>query len=328
MPCLYWRKIRTVLLKKKWQQLKEWLFGPENIQKLEKWSKGFSLPGFSNIPVYYIATFIYAELKRDDIMTRANSVAFSFFLSLFPFIIFVLPLIRITPWVQGQIEEFETNVEGVIPDYAINYILEIINGIKPEGIFGIQGIGFLMAAFFASSGMLTLMYGFDKSYEISFKSRNYLKKRLVAFNLTILLSVILILSSVFIVLGQKFMRSLIESVQISWAQTVLFLFFKWLVIFLLFYMVITIIYRYGPSIFRPLKLINPGAIVATVFSVVASMGFFYFLNNFGKYNEIYGSIATLIVILLWLQINAFIILAGFELNASIIVNRDSKILEE
>lgn len=315
-------------MKKQWQKFKEWLLGPQRVEQIENWSKNISLPGFSNVPLYNIATFIYAELKKDDIVTRANSVAFSFFLSIFPFIIFVLPLIKIIPWVATQIENFESDLNGVIPEYAISYILEIIGGINPEGIFGVQSVGFLFAALFASSGMLTLMYGFDKSYHVSFKSRSYLKKRLVAFNLTILLSFILILSVLLIVSGQQFLHHLIDTLNIGIIQALLFSFFKWFVVFLLFYLVITIIYRYGPSMYRPLKLINPGAIVATVFSILATFGFFYFLNNFGKYNEIYGSIATLIIILLWLQINAFIILAGFELNASIIVNRDAKILKE
>ena len=315
-------------MKNQWSQFKEWLFGPKRIRQVIVWSKKIRLPGFSNVPIYNVVTFIYEELKKDDIITRANSVAFSFFLSIFPFIIFVLPIVSITPWVRQSITDFEQNIEGVLPQYAIDYIIGIIREIQPEGIFGVQGIGFLFAAFFASSGMLTLMYGFDKSYEISFKSRSYFKKRLVAFNLTVLLSLILILSVVFIVVGRQYVQHLIDTISIGVLQAFLFLFIKWSVVFILFYIVITLIYRYGPSIYRPLKLINPGATLASVFSLLASIGFFYFLNNFGKYNEIYGSIATLIVILLWLQINSFILLAGFELNASIIVNRDAQILEE
>jgi len=137
-----------------------------------------------------------------------------------------------------------------------------------------------------------------------------------------------ILAVVFIVIGQQYIQNLASNITINYLQSLFLTLTKWLVVFLLFYLVITIIYRYGPSIYRPLKFINPGALVATVFSVLATFGFVYFLNNFGKYNEIYGSIATLIIILLWLQINCFILLAGFELNASIIVNRDAQILEE
>lgn len=315
-------------MKKQLKDFEDWLIGPKRVAQLESWSKSVSFPGFSGVPLYNIATFIYKELKRDDIMTRANSIAFSFFLSLFPFIIFVLPLISILPWVEKKIEDFEGNLDGVVPDYAIKYFSEVVDGINPEGIFSFQGVGFVFAVFFASSGMLTLMFGLDKSYEVSFKSRSYLKKRWVAFNLTFLLSIILIIAIVFIVIGQNYIHSLTSDINISFIQSLLLTISKWLVVFLLFYTVITIIYRYGPSIYRPLKFINPGALVATVFSVLATFGFVYFLNNFGKYNEIYGSIATLIIILLWLQINCFIILAGFELNASIIVNRDAQILEE
>lgn len=280
------------------------------------------------MPLYDIATFIYAELKKDDIITRANSIAYSFFLSLFPFIIFVLPIITFTPWVNEKINTFESNLEGVIPDYAIRYFENMVKGIQPEGIFNVQGVGFLLAAFFASSGMLTLMYGFDKSYSESFRSRNYLKKRLIALNLTVLLSLILIIAVILIVLGQQQIDHLNQTINLGLIQSFILYILKWSVVFLLFYLVISIIYRYGPSTYRPLKIINPGAIVATVFSFLATLGFFYFLNNFGKYNEIYGSIATLIILLLWLQINAFIILAGFELNASIIVNRDAQILKK
>ena len=82
------------------------------------------------------------------------------------------------------------------------------------------------------------------------------------------------------------------------------------------------IYRYGPSTYRPLKLVNPGATLATFFSIAFSVGFSYFINNFDRYNEVYGTVSALIVMLIWLQLNAFIVLAGFELNTSIIVNRD------
>ncbi len=294
----------------------------ERIKRVVNWSKKVSLPGFSEVPLYNIATFIYLELKKDDIVTRSNSVAFSFFLSVFPFVIFVLPLLSITPWAIEYMDRIEANINEVLPLTAKQYILNIIESIQTERSPQLQVVSLVFSAIFASSGMLTLMYGFDKSYKESFKPRNYLHKRWVALNLTFLLVVILFISAVLIVLGEHVLYSLIEILSLSSFQAVVFVFFKWLIVFVLFYLVITIIYRYGPSTYRPLRLINPGATLATVFSILASVGFSYFINTFDRYNEIYGSIGALIVILLWLQINAFIILAGFELNASIIVNRD------
>ncbi len=293
-----------------------------DVQKWIDWSQKVSLPGFNEVPIYDVIIFIYAELKRDDLPTRANSVAFSLFLSIFPFVIFVLPLLSLTPWAESTIEQLDSSVSGVIPEAGRAYLMDIITGIKTEGSFGLQSISFLFSVIFASSGMLTIMYGFDKSYDMSFKSRSYFKKRLVALNLTLLFVFILILSVVLIILGRQVLDLLVSLLNLTAAASILFVVFKWIVVVFLFYSVITVIYRYGPSTYRPLKWINPGATMATFSSLLCSVGFSYFINNFDRYNEVYGSIGALIVILLWLQINAFIILAGFELNASIIVNRD------
>ncbi len=317
-----------LLLKNKKPHKRSFFSLDRRLKQLIIWSKTVSFPGFSEIPLYDVGHFIYEELKKDDIVTRSNSVAFSFFLSIFPFIIFVLPLLSLTPWAIEYMDSLENSMNDVFPVSAKQYFLEIINSIKLEGSSQLRIVSLVFSALFASSGMLTLMYGFDKSYEDSFKHRNYLRKRLVALNLTFLLVGIFLVSLVLIVLGQQFVHQLIEIFHMSAIQVVLFTVLKWIIVFILFYIVITVIYRYGPSTFRPLKLINPGATFATVFAILASVGFSYFINNFGRYNEIYGSIGALIVILLWLQINAFIILAGFELNASIIVNRDLIYLDQ
>jgi len=156
-----------------------------------------------------------------------------------------------------------------MPKNAYQYLLGIIEGIVGIKREGLLSLGFFLAIFFASSGMLTLMYGFDKSYEESFKTRGYFKKRLVAVSLTLLLSILFI-----------------------------------------------------PSLRKRIPFINPGSILATILSILTSYAFSYFINNFGRYNELYGSIGALIVIMLWLQFNAFVILIGYELMASIAVNRD------
>lgn len=310
----------------KWYQLWRKFVQSGRLTKLENWSKSITLPGFSGVPIYDVGQFLYKEVQQDDIVTRANSVAFSFFLSLFPFVIFLLPLLSLTPWAESYISQAEQSIGVVFPDNAKIYFLNIISGIQTEGNYGLQSVGFLFATVFASSGMLTLMYGFDKSYSISFKSRGYFRKRLIALLLTFVFTVILGFSILLVILGRRLVDYLEQQFGMNEAGAVLFSGFKWLTIIFLFYSVITTIYRYGPSLYKPLKLFNPGATVATFFCLAASLGFSYFINNFGRYNEIYGSIGALIVILLWFQINAFIMLAGFELNASIIVNRDAQIL--
>jgi membrane protein len=315
-------------LKNRKLNIKGFILNLAIVKTILKWSKNYSFPGFSGVPIYDVLYFVIQEIKKDNLTTRANSVAFSFFLSLFPTLIFLLPIFSHTPLADNYIILLRESLAGVIPSNAEAYLFGIIDSIKLEGQIGWLSAGFFLALIFSSSGMLTLMSGFDKSYDITFKSRNYFQKRLVAINLIILLSVLLIVSISLIILGKQFLGYLSTELNLGNLAGIGFSVLRWMIVIMLFYAVITIIYRYGPSMFKPLKWINPGASLATLFSILSSVGFSYFVNNFGRYNEIYGSIGALIVILLWFQINAFILLAGFELNASIAVNRDLKIYEE
>ena len=299
--------------------IKKYLWPTAWLNIILDWSRSYALPGFSDVPIYNIVAFIIKELKADDITTRANSVAFNFFISLFPFIIFILPLVAQIPFVDSFWDDLQNSMDGVIPDNARTFIIDMITGIRQDGQYGIQSLGFLLAVFFSSTGMLHLMYGFDKSYALSFKDRNYFYKRVIALNLTVLVAILFILSVGFIILGGQILGAIFGNNALT---SIGFNVLRWIILLISFYSVITLIYRYGPSLLKPLKLINPGAILATSLSILSSVLFSYFINNFGRYNEIYGGIGALIVIMLWLQINAFVLLAGFELNASIAVNRD------
>lgn len=281
-------------------------------------------------------------MTQDNITTRANSVAFSLFIAIFPFIIFLFTLLpilfqpsdfayflqKILPD-SSTISESATYLEilkdylqQALPSNASQYLLNMIESIVGIQRGGLLSVGFFLAIFFASSGMLTLMSGFDKSYEETFKTRGYFRKRGVAIMLTILLSTFFIVSFFFLIIGNLILGYLSERWGISDSYMWVIKIIKYLIAFLLIYLGITIIYRYGSSLKRRVPLINPGSILATILSILTSVGFSYFVNNFGRYNELYGSIGALIVIMLWLQFNAFVILIGYELNASIAVNRD------
>ena len=286
------------------------------------WSKNHALPGFDQVPIFYIIKFIFEELRKDNITTRADAVAFNFFLSIFPFIIFILPIIASTPLGNNYVILARESIRGILPTNAESYIFELIGGIEQEGNFGLLSIGFFLALYFSSNGMSKLMEGFDKSYNTTFKNRSFLKHRAIALGLTILLFVLLTISIGLIVLGTQLVELVVSTFALSAASEFIFFVLRWMIVFILFYSVITSIYRYGPSMLRKIRLFSPGATLATFLSIFSSVIFSYFVNNFGKYNEIYGSIGALIVVLVWLQINAFILLIGFELNASIAVNGD------
>lgn len=296
------------------------------IEQLLDWSKKYAFPGFDEVPVYYVIRFVLQEAQKDNITTRASAVAFNFFLSLFPLVIFLLPLLAQTNTAVNYIDLLRESIKGVIPANAETYIFQMIQGIQAESSVPWLGLSFFLAIFFSSTGMDTLMTGFDKSYDATFNKRSYVKQRFIALLLTLLLSTLVIASVVLIILGNQFLGNIFQLLGMEgspgWVKVVL----RWLILLLLFYSVITVIYRYGPAMRKRIRFFSPGATLATALSILTSVGFSYFVNAFGRYNEIYGSIGALIVMLIWIQLNAFIMIVGFELNASIAVNRDLRAL--
>jgi membrane protein len=297
------------------------------ISRILDWSKKYSPPGFDGVPIYKVIQFIINEANKDNIVNRANSVAYSVFLAIFPAIIFLFTLLPLFPFIQDYTLLFSDYLHGLVPEEAHAYLMNIITDITSKRREGLLSLGVFLALFFSSNGMLTLMSGFDKTYHITFHERNYFVKRLVALNLTIVLTVLLIISFFLVVLGDKIFYWIYDFAHLSDKSLFLLKMIKWLVAILLVYSGISIIYRYGPSMYKKIPFINIGSIMATVLFLLTSLAFSYFINNFGRYNEIYGSIGALIVILIWLQINAFIILVCFELNASVAVHKDLMVQE-
>lgn len=300
------------------------------VESIIQFLKKYSFPGSANVPIYYVFSFIYKEAMKDDISTRANSIAFSFFLSLFPTIIFLFTLLPLLPFTADYLRLVDRSLGGILPNQAHTYLFGLIESVASIKRSGLLSVGFFFALFFASSGVLTMMYGFDKAYEITFRQRSYLKKRWVALLLTLVLGSLLILSLIFIILGEPIIGYWLDYLDISNYGSIILYTLRWVLVVFIIYLGITIIYKYGPSMFKKIPFWNPGSVVASSLSILSSIAFSYFVDNFGKYNELYGSIGALIVIMLWLQINAYILLIGFELNTSIAVNRDlrSRLSEE
>jgi len=298
------------------------------VRKTIRVLKKYSLPGFSAVPVYDVISFIYKEAMKDDIVTRANSIAFNFFISLFPAVIFLFTLLPMFPVTADYISIFKDSTQDFLPQQAHLYLFDTIEGVASIKRGGLQSVSFLFAVIFSSSGMLALMYGFNKSYEVVFKQRTYLKNRIVAIFLTILIGTVFLISTFMIIFGEPVLEFLINKLSLEGYSATVFLISKWIFSLAIVYLGITLIYRYGSAMREKVKWINTGAILATILSIISSLLFSFFINNFGRYNEIYGSIGALLVLLLWIQINAFVVLVGFELNASIAVNKAAIISNE
>ncbi|MCB0521496.1 MAG: YihY/virulence factor BrkB family protein [Lewinellaceae bacterium] len=288
-----------------------------------KWSKTHSLPGFFGVPVYDVAVFLFNESKRVTIISRANAMAFSFFLSLFPAIIFLFTVATLLPLYESFEHEINGYIDYIMPSNAGKELQVAIKElVRPDS--RLLSVGFLLAIYFSSNGMLAMMGGFEKTHLKSFRKRPGWRKRLIAVALTMSLGVLLAVSVLLIILGNTAINLLTDFLHLTEFAEVSINLFRWVVILMLFYLGVALLYRYGPALHTRFKWLTPGATLATILSIITSVAFSFYVDNFNTYNKVYGSIGTIIVMMLWIQINCFILQVGFELNASIAVNRDLK----
>ena len=309
--------------------LQEWFFQLSIVKNIISWSKRYAFPGFSNVPVHDIVTFTAKELQRYDLFTRANSIAFSFFLSLFPSLLALFTLIPLLKsyfidYLPGG-EEFDfmlrTSILDIMPGIAGEKVFDFIDEVTNTRRVGLLSFGFILAIFFASNGVLTLMRGFEKSGLKTFKTRNFLRKRIIAILLTFQMGGLLIASVVFVILGRTIFDFVSNYISFDYFDVFIINFIRWFAIILMFYSIIGIIYRYGAPVIQKFRFFSPGATLATILCILSSVGFSYYVDQIKTENQLYGTIWTIIVIMLWIQLNSLVLLIGFELNASIMENR-------
>jgi membrane protein len=288
-----------------------------------EWSKKAIIPGFGKLPLYTVASFFFQEITRESILNKASSLAYNFMLAIFPGIIFLFTLIPYIP-VDNFQEKLLSFLEIVIPTDAFSAIKSTLEDIIKNQNGGLLSFGFLLATFFATNGMTNLMMAFNKA-SLTRENRNWIVRRAIALVLSFAIVTALALGiGVFTIVG-LFINYLKESIEydLSWFWTFLLSVSKWCILFLIYFSTVGLVYKYGPSSSRHWKIFSPGAIFATILAILTFSGFAYYINNFNAYNKIYGSIGTIIVIMIWIYLNSLIILIGFELNTSLVLSKRS-----
>jgi membrane protein len=296
------------------------------LNTITKWSQRKSLPGFGKIPIYDILVFVVKEIKRYDLITRANSIAFSFFMSLFPSLIALFTLVPFIKkylfsllGLEGNIQEALRNEIGILlPGVAGERLFSFIEDITQNPRIGLFSFGFFLALFFASNGMIAMIRGFQKDYSMTFKTRNGIIKRVMAIILTLEVGALVVGSSILIVFGEHISKLIGNTNQYFFPAI------RWITVLILFYFSIYLIFRRAAGFKTKPPFFTPGTLLSTLMCLISSLGFSFYINHFNRYNELYGSIGTIIILMLWIQLNALFILIGYELNASIAVNRDLK----
>jgi membrane protein len=286
--------------------------------------KTLVLPGFEGTPLYDVVMFFLKEVKNRSLTDRAQAISFSFLLALPPFLIFLFTLV---PFIFQRVPVVSvTSIEStlydlaqsVTPDYQSYMVVhDLIYDFLYTQRTGLLSIAFIVGFFTSSNGIMGIMRSFDKMLP-GFKKRKWWQARLTALKLTTLLVLSLLITLVLIISQGKLFTFILQYIGIKDSFTRFLIdAARWGLIVLLFFSMIAMIYRFAPSTTKKWKFVTAGATFATIVMILLTLAFSYFVTNFGRYNQIYGSIGTILVIMIWMYLNSFILLIGFELNTSI-----------
>ena len=280
-------------------------------------SKHWYLPGFEGVPLYDVGRFFYGQVKTVGLTERASAIAYNFIMAIPPSFLFLFTLIPHLPFIKKKdiLNQLKLILKDIIPvDTFNNNIVKFIDDTFFKApVFGLLSFGLLLALFFASNAMMGLMRSFNKNY-IGFSKRKGLHDRWIAIRLTSLIFG-LVLGCLILLITQGAALKWLGVKSPFWKDFIFYT--RWIFIIALIFYSIAFIYKYAPAVHKKWRLVSPGTILATFLCIMASLGFSTFVNNFGRYNALYGSIGTIIVLMALIFINSLVLLIGFELNVSI-----------
>jgi membrane protein len=287
-----------------------------SLTKIVAKAKQISLPGLQKVPVYDVGVFYANGIANGAIGVRASGISFSFFMALFPSIIFLFTLIPFVPIPNFQAELMRL-ISQVLPSNTFQVIENTIVDVTTNKRGSLLSFGFLAAMFFSTNGVSAMIASFNASAN-SFESRKWLSMRLIAIVLVFIVFVLITVATGLIIFGKSILNAFVSHgfIQSGFSQ-VIFITGQWIVVLVFILLTLSFLYYYAPSKRSAFRFFSPGAIMATILIVLATLVFSYYLGHFGRYNKIYGSIGTLLALLIWLNLNSFVLLMGFELNVSV-----------
>ena len=277
---------------------------------LRRSAQTITLPLFDGLSLYDVAIFFWKGIYEGAVTSRAASISFSFFLALFPGVIFVFTLIPFIP-IEGFQHELFRLLRDVLPPNSFDAAYSTITDILTIKRGDLLGITVAAALFFATNGTLALIGNFGQTIH-RLNVRGFWSQYLAAFWLTLALALLLIGGIAVLALGEVWIPTLIPGDNGIWLTTLA----RWMVLLGLVLFAISLLFYYGPMRSAPWRFISPGALLATVLVWLTSYLFGIYVTDFSRYNQFYGSIGTLMIIQLWIYVNAIGLIIGFELNAS------------
>ena len=285
------------------------------MQHITGWMHRIRFGDLGAISLYQIIELYFLGIIKGTLATRASSIAFSFFMAMFPFLIFVLNLIPFFP-VANIEDTFSSFFLSVAPTEAQDFLNGVLYDIQSKPRGGLLSSTFLLSIFFMGNGVNAIFGGFSESIHVSL-SRHFIKQYVYAVGVGVLLGLIFLIS----IAGYLFFELWVAKIfdfgfELNpWIRLLFFFGMAYLVSSILFYFGT---HRGFSSFF------SAGALATTFLFALTSFGFGVYLDNFAQYNQLYGSIGAILILMLYIWLNAIVLLLGFELNASIAKLKQSR----
>ncbi|WP_179006395.1 YihY/virulence factor BrkB family protein [Winogradskyella forsetii] len=284
--------------------------------------KQIKLPGFEGLSIYDLLELYGMGIIKGTLATRASAIAFSFFTAIFPFLLFVIIVIPHIP-IDGFQFEFLSFLRSILPPQTSDFFIDnIFQDMSSNSSGGIISSVFLLSIFLMANGVNAVFSGFETSYHKQLY-RNVFKQYGIALGIALILAFLLLLTvAVFGYFQIYIIQPLYESLSgnafaeddkgLGWI-----IFAKYLFFVLMAYLATATLYYFGTKEGKKSKFFSVGALLTTLLIILTSFLFGIYIENFSQYNELYGSIGALLILLLYLWLNSNILLLGYELNASL-----------
>ncbi len=298
------------------EKITNWILSFPPIAWLISVSKRIVLPGFNGLPIYNVAVFFIRGLTEGYITTRAAAISYSLFLAIFPFLIFLFNIIPFIP-----IDNFQQSLMGIIKDFmpgmAFGSVEETIIDIVTRPRSSLLILNLILTLYFSTNGANSLIQAFNNTYH-DLESRTSVRQYMISIVIVLINSLLLIIAIGLITFGPSLISWFLpDAIQDNPVVIFLLGLLRWFIILGLMLMAISFLYYLAPVRQKTFHFFSAGAMLATLLIVITTLGFNFYVDNFSSYNALYGSLGTLMIVLVWIYIHSISLLVGFELNASI-----------
>ncbi|MGB0896806.1 MAG: YihY/virulence factor BrkB family protein [Flavobacteriaceae bacterium] len=292
------------------------LFGERIFKKVATPIKQIKIPGLQGMSLYDVLEMYVIGIAKGALATRAGAISYSFFMSLFPFILFVLNLLPIITFI-----EYEADVlpflEDVLPSSTLSVFENTVANIFEKERVGLLSTSFIFSMFLMANGVNALFSGFQNSYHTKITA-NFIKQYFIALCVALLLALFLFLAVIAIPLIEVYVIQNLEDYGVISNELLGMQIAKYIIFTVMFYTIIAMFYYFGSPEKHSRTYFTPGAALSTVLFLITTYLFGVYVENFAQYNELYGSIGAILILMLYIWLNSNILLLGYELNAALL----------